>query len=128
VLVTFEDDEWWCHGVEPGGMTEAGATPLDAFANFKQVYCDVLTDLSKGCMAFGDFVPEVRKLFHQDTAEAARWMAACESFRSAEVADDDVRRLPRMQARDSRVSFDVVTFELVESPEVALPEETSQAA
>ena len=34
-LMAFEDDEWWCHGVEPGGMTEHGDGPLVAYEAFR---------------------------------------------------------------------------------------------
>ena len=46
-LMAFEDDEWWCHGVEPGGITEHGDGPLVAYEAFRLSIRHVLDDLAE---------------------------------------------------------------------------------
>lgn len=109
VLVAFEDGEWWCHGVEPGGMTECGKTPLGAFKAFRDAYCSVLSDLTEDCDGADRFMAEVKAVFIRDQVEAERWSRAAEAMRSgAEHDDEEVKQLPRMGPRDSKLSFEYI--------------------
>ena len=48
VLMAREDREWWCHGVDPGGMTENGDGPAVAYERFRLTFRQALDDLVPG--------------------------------------------------------------------------------
>lgn len=73
-LMAFEEGAWWCHGVEPGGITASGADPAAAFVAFKAAYAGILDDLATDSNDFGAFEQAVTHFVHdRDESEAARW-------------------------------------------------------
>jgi hypothetical protein len=95
-LMVFEDGEWWCHGVEPGGMTEHGRGPGVAFAAFKAVFGQVLQDMARESASFDSFESAARSfVVDTDTEEATRWESARQAIRSGHPVDwffDKIRR------------------------------------
>ncbi len=74
VLLSKEDDEWWISGVTPGGMSEAGADPKDAYTKFRTFFTGILTDLAHQAGNFGDFEAQLRKFMAQtNVVDAKRW-------------------------------------------------------
>lgn len=82
-LMVFEDGEWWCHGVNPGGMTECGSRPALAWTAFKAALGGIYADLACDApsveafrKAADDFVRDTNR------AEAERWRSARQSIRA----------------------------------------------
>jgi len=76
VLMAREAGEWWCHGVEPGGLTENAPTVRGAIDAFCSSFVVTLDDLAGNCGSFEAFEREARMLFNIDTIESARWHQA----------------------------------------------------
>lgn len=96
-LMVFEEDEWWCHGVEPGGMTAHGTQPALAYAAFKAALCGVLNDLAEDARSFEDFAHSVREFVADaDETEAAKWSAAREEIRSGKPVDAPFNEMERV--------------------------------
>src|SRR5215467_3007086 len=69
VLMTFEDDEWWSHGVDPGGLTESGDGPLPAFERFRASFRHALDDLATGCESIEEFRRDAQVFFATDVID-----------------------------------------------------------
>jgi hypothetical protein len=82
-LMALEDGEWWCHGVEPGGMTEHGRGPGVAFAAFKAALGTIWEETASDCDSFEDFAKSAKDFVEMtDEEEAVRWEAARRAARS----------------------------------------------
>lgn len=46
-LLVHEEDEWVVYGVQPGGLSDTGATPQEAHAAFRQAFKEILFDLAE---------------------------------------------------------------------------------
>ncbi len=87
-LMVYEDDEWWCHGVEPGGMTAHGRGPAMAYAAFKATLGEVLKDVADDAGNFEDFEKAATHFASEsDPTEAVRWEAARQAIRSGQEID-----------------------------------------
>jgi len=95
-LMTTEDGEWWCHGVEPGGLTEHGKGAALAYVAFKVALANVLTDLANDACSFDSFQSAaVSFVAELDRDESDRWEAARALIRSGEPVEDFFSRLKR---------------------------------
>lgn len=124
-LMVLEDGEWWCHGVEPGGLTEHGEQPAHAFAGFKGALGEIFQDLAGDAASLEAFARAVREFISEgDSTEAVRWEAARLQVRSSgkDVAAP-FDQLPR-EVREIRASVRVEKLEHIEAAEelVALAE------
>lgn len=110
-LMAFEDDEWWCNGVDPGGLTENGEGPLVAFQRFRKAFQEVLDDLAEDGASFGTFEREAREFFATDGVELERWQRALEELqrRSGEQLEEPFRDMPRMVPRPSMMSIKLLS-------------------
>ena len=91
VLMAFEDGEWWCHGVDPGGITERGETPVAAWTAFKAAMGAVFADLSGDAAAFDDFKRLVNVFIaDRDDTEASRWETARLKMRATSATAEDM--------------------------------------
>jgi len=103
-LICKEDDgNWWVYGVHPGGMAQFGASPLEAFANFRTSYKTVLFDIAEEASNFDAYKTEV-ELFYNECGEGeeARWESAVQSLRDGTVVPEEpFSKLPR-HAPESR--------------------------
>lgn len=96
-LMAFEDGEWWCHGVEPGGLTEHAPDPPSAFVAFKASYQGILEDLAADSSDFDGFATSVRGFVAQrDDAEAARWGSARAEIRAGKGVEEPFNGLKRI--------------------------------
>ena len=128
-LMAFEDDEWWCHGVEPGGMTEHGDGPLVAYEAFRLSFRHVLDDLAEESASIEAFQRDAQEFFNADTVEESRWEMALEELRSNSNLDEAFRNMQRMTPRPSSMTIrmlrsyaDTPMPNASESDSVALPE------
>lgn len=95
-LMVMEDGEWWCHGVEPGGITEHGTDPALAYASFKAAYAGILNDLAKDSESLDAFARAVRTFVtDKDATEAERWVRAREEIRAGKPVDEPFSHLRR---------------------------------
>lgn len=123
-LMVFEENEWWCHGVDPGGITEHGAEPGLAYAAFKAAFHGILKDLADDAETFEDFA-EAAKGFVADTdaTEERRWVAARALIRAGSPVEAPFNDLTR-KTEDIVSSATVEPLELISAGEheVALAE------
>lgn len=99
-LAVFEDGEWWCAGVEPGGLTEAGASPVDAYLGFRRTLEEILQQLAEDSDSVQVFTERVGEFFlRADQHDRRRWMDAVEALRRKDSSlTQDVAALPREAA------------------------------
>lgn len=99
-LMVYEEGEWWCHGVDPGGLTEAGANPGHAWAAFKAALGGILNDLASEADSFDSFAEAVRGFMRdRDDSEAERWDAARKLIRmgnDVEAPFDSLQRVDQV--------------------------------
>ena len=104
VLMAREDREWWCHGVDPGGMTENGDGPAVAYERFRLTFRQALDDLAEEADTYEAFQRDVRALFSTDGAEEARWFRALEELRRGAGIAEPFRGLSRTPPRPSVIT------------------------
>jgi hypothetical protein len=109
-LMALEEGDWWCHGVEPGGLTENGEGPLVAFERFRLSLRHVLEDLSEESGSLEEFQRDARMFFSTDAVEEARWNEALRGLRSAAQIEEPFRDMERVPPRPS-----VMTIEMLAS-------------
>jgi hypothetical protein len=125
-----EDDSWWCHGVEPGGLTANGEGPVVAFQRFCLALREMLNDLAEECVSFERFQREAESFFKTDRTEEGRWNDAVESVRAKirdDVLEEPFRDMKRLQPRGSRLLIRLLVdyatssmTEVLNDPAVAL--------
>ena len=76
VRIAFEDDEWWCYGVNPGGASGSGTIPLDAYRAFRAELSQGLNGMAELARDGAEFKTLVQSLFETNGPELARWEAA----------------------------------------------------
>ena len=82
-----EDGKWWMYGVCPGALAGCGATPQEAFADFRKRYKETLIDMAEEFSSFLLFRKAVQEFFDQeDHQESARWEEALRILRQNDKA------------------------------------------
>ncbi len=126
--MAFEDGEWWCHGVEPGALTEGGGAPVVAFEKFRSAFRHVLDDLAEENGSFEAFQRDARMFFSADAVEETRWNQALAALREDANIEEPFRGMPRMAPRPSVMVVKVLAnytstpmSQASESETVALP-------
>lgn len=77
LLVEEEPGLWLLYGVNPGGMSDEGDTPQNAYINFKTFFKGILEDLAAEAANFEVFSAEVAAFIGQtDKVDLVRWEAA----------------------------------------------------
>ncbi len=83
VLMVFEDDDWWCHGVCPAALSQNGLNPVEAYERFRLGLRWVLEDSAVESSGFDDFRARVQRFFEiRDDHETQRWQEAVEGLRA----------------------------------------------
>lgn len=103
-LMVFEDGEWNCDGVEPGGLTRSGEVPFAAFEAFRAAFRHVLDDLAEESTTLADFQREVGMLFHTNARAAERWERAQRELTRGGELDEPFQTMPRSAPRPSRIT------------------------
>lgn len=96
-LMALENGEWWCHGVDPGGLTANGENPAVAFSAYKQAFQDILYDLASDSGGFDRFDRSVREFVGDtDRNESERWQKARDEIRSGSKVEEPFSGLERV--------------------------------
>jgi predicted RNase H-like HicB family nuclease len=96
-LMTPEDGEWWCHGVDPGGITAHGENPALAFAAYKRAFSGVLHDLAHEAGGFDRFKRAVQAFVaDSDRSELDNWQSARDLIRAGTPVEDPFSALSRI--------------------------------
>ena len=104
-LMRVEDGEWWCHGVEPGGLTENGVAPIVAYEKFRTSFRHVLDDLAEESPSFEAFQRDARTFFSVDAVEEERWRNALYALRDGMEVEEPFRDMERIRPRPSVMCF-----------------------
>lgn len=107
VLMARENDEWWCHGVEPGTLTAEGEGPTVAYQRFRKEFANLLEDLAEEAPSFDRFQQEVRMFFATDRVDEARWRIAVAEMRPPEGLDSAFAGMQRMAPRESSIKIEL---------------------
>jgi hypothetical protein len=95
-VMEHEDGKWWMYGVCPGGLAGSGATPKEAFIDFRTRYKEALFDIAEECSGFLQFKAKVEEFYAEDKQESARWQDALEFLRKHEdCVSETFKKLPR---------------------------------
>jgi len=77
VLIEQVDGEWVCSGVLPGGLSDVGATPGEAYAAFRQFLGQILQDHAEESATMADFSSAaVAFLGNLNRVNDSRWTEA----------------------------------------------------
>lgn len=98
VLATKEEDGlWWLYGVNPGGMSQSGATLDLAYANFRTFFKGIVEDLAAEALSFEAFQAEVAKFIDDtDVSDSARWLKARAALKAGQAAEASFRKMTRV--------------------------------
>jgi len=109
------EGEWWCHGVEPGGMTaQVGPDPAPAFASFKKELGKVLEDLAEDCDSTKDFQAVAEAfVLRTDIVELAKWEKARAIIREGSKVAQPFDALDRIKT-DFKASLSVFPMKKIE--------------
>jgi hypothetical protein len=88
-LAIQEDDGWWIHGVQPGGLAAGGHTFLEAYGEFRRDFTAILFDIAEEAKDFWAFKAGVQAFF-DETDEVDEWKAAVEAVRAGNVKADGI--------------------------------------
>jgi len=108
-LMTMEDGLWWCHGVEPGGLTESGSVPVLAYEIFREAFRQTLDDLAEESTSYDDFVQRADRFFNPDPAEARRWERALEVLRATKQVEAPFAEMQRIPPRASTIEVKLLS-------------------
>jgi len=102
-----EDGKWWMYGVCPGAIAGSGATPNEAFIDFRNRYKEALFDLAEECTSFLMFRNSVKSFFDaEDAQEKARWDESLEILRkNKEAVSEPFKKMPRKKPGDYEVGI-----------------------
>jgi len=97
-LATFEDEECWLYGVQPGAIAESGADLQDAYFSFRRMLFRVLLGYFNESETFEDFYAAAKTFLEdQDAAEFADWQAAATAVRQGEKLPEPFSKLPMLR-------------------------------
>lgn len=113
-LISEENGEWWCSGVEPGGIIVEGEGPHGAYEKFRAAFRHALEDIAEQAKSFKDFEGEVCALFHTDDADAQRWEAALKRIQTERDVPEPLAKLPRKIWNESEIEIQVLPLEKLE--------------
>lgn len=101
-LIVPEDGSWSIYGVRPAPIAESGKTPLEAFANFRNAYKNVLFDLAEDAETFEQFKEKTEMFYSSpDADEESRWTEAFKTIRRGGVnIEESINKLPKAAPED----------------------------
>lgn len=108
-VMTFEDEEWHCDGVEPGGLTRAGDSPFAAFGRFKVAFRHVLDDLAGDAVSLEDFERDARSFFQTNRLEEVDWQTARLEMPADHELAEPFRGLQRREPGASTLSIELLS-------------------
>ena len=127
LLMTQEDGEWVCSGVEPGGLLESGAGANVAYEIFRSGLRRALDGLAESSATLAEFRSRAEMFFAKDEVEETRWNSALKALRQGGAPlDEAFSRMNRVPPRESRIDIhplvDHSSEPIERGDEIALPE------
>ena len=117
-LLREDEEGFWMHGVQPGGICADGDSQKEAAAEFRAMYRAVLFDIAAEAPDFECFHDEVRKFFEdEDQVLAEAWNGAVDEVRRGGLASDWLNKQPAESPR----SIEVVQIALGDDGKTSLP-------
>lgn len=122
LLVQDDEEGYWMHGINPGGLSAGGSDAGEAQRAFRETYRTILFDISAGSKDFDEFKAEVERFFNGVSDQLlAKWSAAVQQVRAGEVHADWLRRV---SSEEVKVAIDIVPLTMEElEPAVNEPDE-----
>jgi hypothetical protein len=85
-LMRAEDDQWWMSGIELGGVSDYGATPMQAYVAFKACLNEALTEVAQDAEGYEAFCADAENLFRdKNVLYEQRWLAARAAIRDGSI-------------------------------------------
>jgi hypothetical protein len=111
-LLVHDDEGYWMHGVNPGGLSAGGVDMGAAQQAFRETYRTILFDISASVEDFEEFKAEVAQFFHETSDTLLlKWVDAVEAVRDGSV---HVEGLSRVRSDRARLSIEVVPLSVDE--------------
>ena len=111
-VMAHEDGKWWMYGVCPGGLAGSGASPNEAFIDFRTRYKEALFDLAEECKGFVRFQAAVKDFYSEDKHEGARWDEALRILRENEhCVSEPFKKLPRKKPGEYELRIQIDRLE-----------------
>lgn len=127
LLVHEEENGYWMHGINPGGLTASGVDAGEAQRAFRETYRKVLFEIAEGASGFEDFKAEVEAFFGEtNTGLLPEWQEAVRDVRAGRVEADWLRRIDSRPA--PHIHVELVAFKDLEPSVNAVDEEPALAA
>jgi len=122
LLVHDDENGYWMHGINPGGLSAGGADTGEAQRAFRETYRTILFDISAEAKDFDEFRAEVQRFFNEVSDRLLlKWTEAVQQVREGEVHADWLRRVSSDKAK---VAIEVVPLTMDElEPAVNEPDE-----
>lgn len=90
LMAKEEDGSWWLYGVNPGGIAQTGATPNEAYFNFREFFKGVLEDFAADSNNFSDFKEKVKRyIMQKDEKEESLWQEIRDSIRNGRLVSQE---------------------------------------
>jgi hypothetical protein len=122
-LLRHDENGYWMHGVNPGGLSAGGVDTGEALQAFRKTYRTILFDIANDAQSFDEFKTEAVRFFEgaSDTL-LSEWTEAVQEIREGSTVDADW--LPRVNSDHAKVSIDVVLVDVEElEPGINEPDE-----
>ena len=117
-LMVQEDGEWWCHGVEPGGLTEHGNEPTPAYVAFKIALGEIFEDLAEEADSFDEFGRSVKAFVAEaDPVDDRRWGEARSQIREGKLDIEEPFKAMRREKQEVSAYATVMRLEQIEEPD-----------
>lgn len=105
LMLHDEEDGYWMHGVNPGGMSAGGCDIGEAQRSFRETYRTILFDIAEDASSFDDFEAEVDKFFNDSSPDLLEeWKAAVQEVRTGQV---EAEWLPRVDSDSVKLAVAV---------------------
>jgi len=122
LLVQDDENGYWMHGINPGGLSAGGADTGEAQRAFRETYRTILFDISAAAKDFDEFKTEAERFFNEVSGRLlSKWAEAVQQVRSGEVQAGWLRRV---SSDTVKVAIQIVPLTMEElEPAVNVPDE-----
>lgn len=92
-LLRHDDNGFWMHGVNPGGLSAGGVDTGEAQRAFRETYRTILFDIAADVQNFEEFKAETVRFFEEVSGELlSQWTEAGQDVREGEVHAEGYER------------------------------------
>jgi predicted RNase H-like HicB family nuclease len=129
LMVREDDGAWWLYGADPGGLSESGNTPQEAFVRFSETFKNLLTDQASESGGIRAFSQAATRFFGEPCDQMVQeWASAIAKIRSGTLTPEPpFSQMTRQPAETptfisiEEVPQDALSFTVDRHEEVALP-------